>query len=292
MGFSDLKKKSNIDSSGHLQHHLNKLNGLIKTDEYGKYCLSDQGKDALLTVQLVEKTSTEKQAKTPDCHFKIKKLQKPIAILLVALLITSVTFTIVLYHQNISLQNDLLQRDQEITRLQTQLSTSATPISVEPTYLETVPDLTGNTSLTKIYLVSATGQYESWRFNDTQITYPLISPYAFVIHQGDPCFAINVTVRNDYTAENAGATTDYNAPISGYAGTYESFIVLKPYLYDSQGKIINAVDFTLPKTPVGNYQFALESQQTTSFIIYLATANRDIDHFAIKVEYLGSVPQP
>jgi DNA-binding HxlR family transcriptional regulator len=57
LGFADLKKRVNIDSSGHLQHHLNKLNGLIKTDEHGKYCLSDQGKDALITVQTVEKVA-------------------------------------------------------------------------------------------------------------------------------------------------------------------------------------------------------------------------------------------
>ena len=54
LGFADLKKKTAFESSGHLQHHLTKLNGLIKTDEYGKYCLSDHGKDALLTVQTVE----------------------------------------------------------------------------------------------------------------------------------------------------------------------------------------------------------------------------------------------
>jgi DNA-binding HxlR family transcriptional regulator len=54
LGFADLKKKLGIESSGHLQHHLNKLDGLVKTDEYGKYTLSDQGKDALLAVQTVE----------------------------------------------------------------------------------------------------------------------------------------------------------------------------------------------------------------------------------------------
>jgi len=56
-GFAELKKKTGIESSGHLLHHLNKLNGLVKTDEYGKYCLSDQGKDALLSVQTVEKVA-------------------------------------------------------------------------------------------------------------------------------------------------------------------------------------------------------------------------------------------
>jgi len=55
MGFADLKRSLNIESGGHLKHHLDKLNGLIKTDEYGKYCLSDKGKDALSTMQPIEK---------------------------------------------------------------------------------------------------------------------------------------------------------------------------------------------------------------------------------------------
>ena len=63
LGFAELKKKTAIESSGHLQHHLTKLNGLIKTDEYGKYCLSDEGKDALLTVQTVENASPKKEVK-------------------------------------------------------------------------------------------------------------------------------------------------------------------------------------------------------------------------------------
>ena len=54
MGFAELKKRVSIESSGHLQHHLSKLDGLIKTDVNGKYCLSDQGKDSLLAVQTVE----------------------------------------------------------------------------------------------------------------------------------------------------------------------------------------------------------------------------------------------
>ena len=63
LGFADLKKKTDIESSGHLQHHLTKLNGLIKTDEYGKYCLTDEGKDALLTVQTVENAYRQKMLK-------------------------------------------------------------------------------------------------------------------------------------------------------------------------------------------------------------------------------------
>jgi HEAT repeat protein len=59
MGFADLKRSVNVDSSGHLKFHLDKLNGLIKTDEYGKYCLSERGKEALLTLQPIEKYSDD-----------------------------------------------------------------------------------------------------------------------------------------------------------------------------------------------------------------------------------------
>ena len=290
MGFADLKKKSNIDSSGHLQHHLNKLNGLIKTDEYGKYCLSDQGKDALHTVQLVENTKETK--KNQRYRFKTESVLKSISILLVALLITSSAVALLEYNQTIALQKEIVLNNQDISRLQAQLDSSLNTIpavSAEPQYLNAVADLAGNSNLTKIYLVSANGRYDYWRFNDTQISYPLSGSYIWVIHKGDPCFVINVTVRNEYTFEDS---LDYNAPISNFTGAYESFIVLNAFLYDAQGNIINAVDFTMPKTPVGNYQFSLKSQETTSFYTYLATTNRDIDHFEIKVSYLGSVPQP
>ena len=55
LGFADLKKRLNIESSGHLQHHLSKLGNLIRIDERGRYCLSEHGKDALFAVQTVEK---------------------------------------------------------------------------------------------------------------------------------------------------------------------------------------------------------------------------------------------
>ncbi|MGE5575517.1 MAG: ArsR/SmtB family transcription factor, partial [Ignavibacteria bacterium] len=101
LGFADLKKKTTIESSGHLQHHLNKLNGLIKNDEYGKYCLSDEGKDALLTVQAVE-NATQKNVNNDKAHKRYfgKRLSfKPIAIILMVLLIASTAVTIYEYNQ-------------------------------------------------------------------------------------------------------------------------------------------------------------------------------------------------
>ena len=96
-GFSELKKRTSIESSGHLQHHLNKLDGLIKTDAYGKYYLSDQGKDALLTVQTVEQSSP----KTNRSHtrFSNKIALTAISLLLVGLLVVTSMIAIFAYDQ-------------------------------------------------------------------------------------------------------------------------------------------------------------------------------------------------
>lgn len=111
VGFADLKKKTAIESSGHLQHHLNKLNGLIKTDEYGKYCLSDQGKDALLTVQTVENASSIRGTKNPEKthlrRFRTEMGLKSVALLLVALLIASSAIALLEYNQTFVLQKEI-----------------------------------------------------------------------------------------------------------------------------------------------------------------------------------------
>lgn len=110
LGFADLKKKTAIDSSGHLQHHLTKLNGLIKTDDYGKYCLSDQGKDALLTVQTVENSSPKINIgeKANRQHFNSKLGLKSVVIMLIALLIASSAVALLEYNQTISLHKENL----------------------------------------------------------------------------------------------------------------------------------------------------------------------------------------
>jgi len=105
LGFADLKKKTAIDSSGHLQHHLTKLNGLIKTDEYGKYCLSDEGKDALLTVQTVENASPKKEIKE-KAQRRLKVGLKPVVFLLLALLIASSAIAAYEYNQATILQKE------------------------------------------------------------------------------------------------------------------------------------------------------------------------------------------
>ena len=84
------------------------LTALIKTDEYGKYCLSDQGKDALLTVQTVENASPKSiiSEKTHKRHFSAKIGLKPVALLFVALLIASSAIAVFEYNQAIGLKKE------------------------------------------------------------------------------------------------------------------------------------------------------------------------------------------
>lgn len=51
--FMELKKELKIESSGNLQYHLAKLEGLVKHDASGKYVLSDDAKEALRFLEFV-----------------------------------------------------------------------------------------------------------------------------------------------------------------------------------------------------------------------------------------------
>ena len=60
LGFSELKHKLGIKSSGNLQHHLGKLGILVGLNE-GMYSLSDHGKEAIMAIEAVRRTQNRKQ---------------------------------------------------------------------------------------------------------------------------------------------------------------------------------------------------------------------------------------
>jgi DNA-binding HxlR family transcriptional regulator len=53
LGFSELKKKLGLTSSGNLQHHINKLGVLIEQDADGQYTLTDNGKEAIMAIRAI-----------------------------------------------------------------------------------------------------------------------------------------------------------------------------------------------------------------------------------------------
>lgn len=110
LSFADLKRKMNIDSSGHLQHHLTKLNGLIKTDEHGNYRLSDTGNDALFAMQTVENASDKRRRKgLPRIRTLLNALIVALAVssIILALYLSSISFALGQYA--VKTQDDAIQ---------------------------------------------------------------------------------------------------------------------------------------------------------------------------------------
>ncbi len=142
----------------------------------------------------------------------------------------------------------------------------------------------GNES--RIFLISATPNYGTYPYPDVEGL-----PGKINIHMGDPCFILNVTIRNDYTAQNPlpyGGFGDWSAQ-----GT--AFVALTAKLYDSEGKVIETTNVT-PQYPSGSQfdapEMRLESGTTYSFNMYLAIASRNVNQFSVELQYLSSVPAP
>jgi hypothetical protein len=144
----------------------------------------------------------------------------------------------------------------------------------------------GANNQTKIFLITAIPSYGTYPFDDTK-GYG-VKPD---IHHGDPCFIINVTVRNDYSPQNP-------LPFGGFgdwAAKGMAFVALSAKLYDVNGNRIEATDVT-PPYPQGPQLDApvmrLDSGQVVSFSMYLKTARQDVKAFTIYLVSLSSVPPP
>ncbi|MGQ9597766.1 MAG: winged helix-turn-helix domain-containing protein [Thermoproteota archaeon] len=62
MSFSELKKALGIESSGHLQYHLERLGDLVGRDAHGKYVVNDDAREVMRFSELVEQMSATKPA--------------------------------------------------------------------------------------------------------------------------------------------------------------------------------------------------------------------------------------
>ncbi len=58
LGFSELRRKVGLESSGHLQFHLGKLSGMVRSEPDGSYSLTDDGKEALRVVSTSKGTGS------------------------------------------------------------------------------------------------------------------------------------------------------------------------------------------------------------------------------------------
>jgi DNA-binding HxlR family transcriptional regulator len=85
LGFAELKRKVGIESGGHLQFHLGKLDGLIRNGEDGNYYLTDDGRDALRVVG-TRGTSAGEEVK-PTTRGKVVISRAVLAAILAALVL-------------------------------------------------------------------------------------------------------------------------------------------------------------------------------------------------------------
>jgi DNA-binding HxlR family transcriptional regulator len=113
--FSGLKKRTGIDSSGHLSFHLEKLSHLIRSTADGTYTLTDDGREALRLIKTVHETETEMVV--PPSKIDHKAMRSPmrllelaataIAIILVGSIAVSAVSGITLYNTQENLQGSL-----------------------------------------------------------------------------------------------------------------------------------------------------------------------------------------
>lgn len=95
LSFSELKRKVGIESSGHLNFHLVKLDGLVKTTAEGYYVLTDDGKEALRLQETMGRTKEREVKEISRDYFiggMFKRFQMTItlvAIIIVASLLWS-----------------------------------------------------------------------------------------------------------------------------------------------------------------------------------------------------------
>lgn len=119
LGFAELKRRTGLESSGHLQFHLGRLAAFVKTNSDGNYILTDDGKEALRLIAAVGSEKT--QPGILRGPFALPK-RKFAAILVIVLLLGSIvsyeSFT--LYGQRSEIANlnsNISSLDENITSL-------------------------------------------------------------------------------------------------------------------------------------------------------------------------------
>ncbi len=135
----------------------------------------------------------------------------------------------------------------------------------------------------KIYLIAATYSYSN--ANETYTT-----PAGQLVQAGSSLFIVTVTLRNDYTSEDAPPPPN-GLPISPADGT--AYVYFTAQLYNGNGAInatnVTVPDFLLPSTP--GTALVLSSGQTASANIYMSTDKTRIIKYVIETIFLGdSIP--
>jgi len=129
LGFAEIKRSVGIESSGHLQFHLRKLDGLIEDAANGAYALTADGRDALRVFRTTGAKISVQGFRRP--HIPTKYLTIIIALGVLALLLSSAI--VIGAESNIaqasSLNSQLSSQKDQISSLNNQLNSQKNQIS-------------------------------------------------------------------------------------------------------------------------------------------------------------------
>jgi DNA-binding transcriptional ArsR family regulator len=294
LGFADLKKKLGIESSGHLQHHISKLSGLIKTDDYGKYTLSDQGKDALHSVDTVERVAGAKASENKKAHTsKSNTVLKATTVILAVLLALSLALAAFEYSNVLSLQSEISQRDSTIvdrdtliTQLDTAIHLAESILKLKPPtdsqYLTTVPDQNNEGQITKIFLSHTAASYgytpaypftTPW-FNgsgpfSSRRVFELTNNRSITLSFWGWSFSVGGTMAGvegvgggpvlniGVTIRSDYTSADIGAPIGNRTGSYISSVNLGIRFYSQKGSIVEVPKTTGVTVPTASSNTAM-----------------------------------
>jgi hypothetical protein len=143
----------------------------MKTGDYGNYTLSNQRKDAMLSVETVEKITEpgakqNKKAHGADKNVALKSAVAVLALLLVmSLALVAWEYNEALFFQSEISQRDsvIIDRDTLITQLDTASNLAQSRLNLKlpngSQYLTTLPDADHTENLTKIFLISTAAGY-------------------------------------------------------------------------------------------------------------------------------------
>ena len=152
--------------------------------------------------------------------------------------------------------------------------------SVQPSSSYYLTDRAAN--MTQMYVVSATPKYGFYPVDPENYAGP------YMIARGDPCFILELTLRNDYSQQNPPQT--HTGLDINYTSD-EVWFCIHAILTDESGVLhVPAVTPPYPQMPFGVPQFHQKSGTTQSYSVYFLTNNRDINHYQIYLSYLAAKP--
>lgn len=141
--------------------------------------------------------------------------------------------------------------------------------------------------LTSNAVPAANAQLDNAGYFNASRLFLVSAKATYGMHNGQACFIIDATVRNDYTVQQPPPLDNFSGNSSGAA-----YFGLTARLYDKTG-LITSSDVTSPgSVPLGVPEISLDSGQTYTVEIDMATSSRNVDNYSINLIDIAGYPIP